>query len=319
MTTTGKYRHLDHCSTDAGHFVMLAIDHRTNLLEPLNKYAKSPLTDAEFVAFKQEVISALSLEISALLTDPAYGIGAGIASRAIRGPVGLLAPLEMTDYNLHPSQRAIDFIPNWSVEKIKRIGGDGVKLLLPYHPDADNAQDNRDTVERVAEECARYDIPFFLEPIAYSLNPNQALSNTELRQVVVDMAKVFSAMNVDVLKMQFPVDPVESDDESEWHSACDEVNHACRTPWAILSGGVDFTTFTRQARIACQSGASGVIVGRALWTEAVSLHGPERATFMTGVMPTRMRELAHICKTFGKPWFERTTAPDASPNWYETL
>src|SRR5258708_12192962 len=172
MTTTGKYRHLNHCSTDAGHFVMLAIDHRPNLLEALNKYAKAPLTDAEFVAFKQEVISALSLEISALLTDPAYGIGAGIASRAIRGPVGLLAPLEMTDYNLHPSQRAIDFIPNWSVEKIKRIGGDGVKLLLPFHPDPTNSREKRNTVERIAEQCAPHDHPFFFEPTSYSLNPN---------------------------------------------------------------------------------------------------------------------------------------------------
>src|SRR5258708_29022679 len=88
MTTTGKFRHLDHCSTEAGHFVMLAIDHRTNLLEQLNRHAKTPLTDTDMVVFKQEVICALSSEISALLTDPAYGIGPGIASRAIRGPVG---------------------------------------------------------------------------------------------------------------------------------------------------------------------------------------------------------------------------------------
>src|SRR5258708_9097630 len=98
MTTTGKFRHLNHCSTEAGHFVMLAIDHRANLREQLDKYAESPLTDIEFVAFKQEVICALSSESSALLTDPTYGIGPGIASRAIRGQVGLLAPLEVTDY-----------------------------------------------------------------------------------------------------------------------------------------------------------------------------------------------------------------------------
>ena len=38
---------------------MLAIDHRDNLLSELNRYALAPVSDADFAAFKQQVIRAL--------------------------------------------------------------------------------------------------------------------------------------------------------------------------------------------------------------------------------------------------------------------
>ncbi len=93
MTTMGKYRHLCQCSTAEGHFVVLAIDHRAVLLDKLNQYAPKPLSDQAFVAFKQLVAGALIPEVSALLTDPAYGFSAGITQRVISGQTGLLAPL----------------------------------------------------------------------------------------------------------------------------------------------------------------------------------------------------------------------------------
>src|SRR5688572_16482183 len=161
MTTPGKYRHLTQCSTDAGHFCVLAIDHRDNLLADLNKYAGTTLTDAEFIAFKQQVIGALAGGASALLADPVYGFGPGIADGYVGGQLGLLSPLEVTDYSLHPSRRQLTMIPNWSVAKIKRVGAQGVKLLVYYHPAAESAQTVCDEVNRVVEDCAREDIPLF--------------------------------------------------------------------------------------------------------------------------------------------------------------
>src|SRR5215813_7609578 len=119
MTTMGKFRHLSQCATDDGHFVILAIDHRGNRLADLNRYAKQPLSDAEFAAFKQEIIGSLCPEATGLLTDPGYGLGKGIVERTIPGRIGLLAPIEVTDYSLQLSNRSINFIPNWSVAKIK--------------------------------------------------------------------------------------------------------------------------------------------------------------------------------------------------------
>ncbi len=317
MTTMGKFRHLSQCATDAGHFVILAIDHRGNLLDDLNRHSDHPLSDDDFAAFKQEVIAALSSHASGLLTDPAYGLGRGIAERSIPGRIGLLSPIEITDYSLKLSQRTPRFIPNWSVAKIKQMGGSGVKLLLYYHPEAPDAAEKRAVVETVISDCRHYDIPFFLEPIPYSLNSDKQLDNTELKQVSVEIAQTFSVMGVDVLKLQFPVDVAQTQDETVWRDACAAVSAACTVPWALLSAGVDYPTFVRQARIACQSGASGVIAGRAIWGEAVTLQAESRTQFIQETAVSRMLELSKLCANSAQPWFQAVTKPDSSFTWYE--
>jgi tagatose-1,6-bisphosphate aldolase len=200
--------------------------------------------------------------------------------------------------------------------EIKQSGADGVKLLLPYHPDADNAEEKHEIVAQLVEQCERYQIPFFLEPIVYSLNPGQSVSNNDLREISVTMARRFCVMGVDVLKLQFPIDVKQEPDEKVWREACDEVNEACHIPWALLSGGVDFATFAKQARVACQAGASGVIVGRAVWADAVALQGTARADFVNTTMTERIRELATICEEYAEPWMKRVAMPDAAVDWY---
>jgi tagatose-1,6-bisphosphate aldolase len=311
MTTLGKYRHLAQCSTDAGHFCILAIDHRDNLRAKLDK--PMPISDAEFRAFKSQVMAHLLPESSAVLADPEFGFGPGIAGDVIGGGVGVLSPLEVTNYDVHPSQRQTDFIEGWSVAKIKRMGGSGVKLLLYYNPEADAAAAKRDLVSKIVEDCATHDIPFFLEPIAYALDPEISLSDAELRQIVVENAKVLSNLGIDVLKTEFPVNNM---DESEWAAALYDLNAACAVPWALLSAGVDFATFRKQAEFACNAGASGVMVGRAVWAEAVQLRGAARDSFLRVTGRERMAQLAAVCKLFGADWRVKVAAPVLGENWY---
>jgi tagatose 1,6-diphosphate aldolase len=310
MTSIGKYRHLSHCSTEAGHFVILAIDHRANLLEKLNETAGRSLNDSEFTAFKQLVLETLCPFASAVLTDPQFGINAGVTSRVIRGQMGLLSPVEVTNYDLHPSKRDVEFIPNWSVAQIKAIAGDGVKLLLPYHPKAANLSQKYEVVERLVEECRESDIPFFLEPIAYALDVDSHLSNAELLDISLEMATRFSAMGVDILKLAFPVDAKQSMDEQEWLDACQAVTKASSVPWALLSGGTSYEIFRKQSEIACRAGASGVIVGRAVWDGAVTSEGAERENFLKTTARERMEELALICQNHARAWFETIDAPN---------
>lgn len=315
MTTLGKFRHLSRVANAAGHFVVLAIDHRANLLTALNQHAAQPLSDADFSAFKQAVLN--TPDLTAVLTDPAYGIGAGIAGGALHGRVGLLAPIEVTNYDLSPDQRQVQFIPHWSVEKIKRVGGDGVKLLLSYHPDAPDADEKRALVRQIVDQCGKYDIPFFLEPIPFALTPAQALTTDELSQVTVHLTREFCAMGVDVLKLHFPANTEDTPDPARWKQACEAVNAVCSVPWALLSAGVPYAAFLQQAQIACEAGASGVIVGRAVWNEAVTLQGEDRAAFLRDVVPQRMAELTQLCATFAHPWQTRVSPPQATLDWYE--
>ncbi len=317
MTTMGKYRLLSHTSTASGYFSILAIDHRANLLERLNQTASSPLTDDDFSNFKKLLMEYVLPPASGILADPGSAIGKGIAHRLIQGHQGIIAPIEVTDYNLHPSKREMNWIPNWSIAKLKRIGGAGVKMLLPYHPKSDSAEYKRDIVEQVIEQCTEHDIPLYLEPIAHPLDAETTLSNAELLDVVLEMATTFSEMGVDVLKMQFPVDAKQSNDESEWLAACEQLTEACTVPWALLSAGVTYDTFEHQAEIACHAGASGVIVGRAVWAEAVDLQGDERVEFLQTTAKQRMESLAQICADHAQPWYDKVTPPENHATWYE--
>ena len=315
MSSLGKYRHLGRVANADGRFVVLAIDHRGNLLTDLQQHSPQPVDEQGLMDFKQQVMASLGPLASGVLVDPAYGIAQGIFSGSISARMGLLAPLEVTDYDLHPSQQQPTPIPGWSVEKIKRSGGDGAKLLLYYHPDAPDAAAKRRFVESVVAECARCDLPLFLEPLAYSPDPALPLSSAEHLRINLDMARTFSAMGVDVLKMAFPGFTKQDRNEANWESACAQLDAACSVPWTLLSAGVDFDTFVVQARIACAAGASGVIVGRALWAEAVQRPGASRQHFLDGLARERFAQLAEACQT-ARPWMARSAAPPAAPDWY---
>jgi tagatose-1,6-bisphosphate aldolase len=312
MTTLGKVRALSACSTAEGHLNILAIDHRGNLWDALAKHG--PVDDAAFTAFKRDVIDLLAPYASALLTDPIYGIAPGTVEGWLPAQIGLLAPLEVTDYSLHPGQRAYQPIPDWSVGKIKRIGADGVKLLLFFHPQAQTAAVQQAIAASVVADCARLDIPLFLEPIVYAPDPAKPLTAAGYRDAVLEAAVVFSSLGIDVLKTQFPVDASQVTDEREWRSALRDLDAVCTVPWALLSAGVSYDVFRRQAALACDAGASGMIVGRAVWNEAVDAPSPAaRRDLLRGLCVPRMHELAAICRG-GRPWRERVTLSH-DPGW----
>lgn len=304
----GKYRHLSRCTNAAGQFVIMAIDHRANLREAIEKHG-GPIHDLAFRDFKLQVIEAAAPQVTAVLADPGFGLGAIVAGRKFTG--GLLSPLEVTDYGVHPSQRELQWIPNWSVDKVKRMGGDGIKLLLPFHPQLASAEAKKSLVEQVVKECDKHDIPLYLEPIACAPTPDEKLAPQDQREITVEMAQLFCAQGADVLKLQIPAE------ESQWEPTCRELGKVCSAPWALLSGGVDFETYCRQAERACFHGASGVIVGRAVWSEACSLQGAERAAFLEGVVPLRLQRLSDICAG-AAPFWSNYREPDPALDWYES-
>jgi tagatose 1,6-diphosphate aldolase len=305
--------HLNQCSGPTGTFGILAIDHRGNLVEEMTKArGKAPGFD-DVVAFKRSAIHHLADVSSAVLTDPDYGFPA-LVECDVPSSCGLIAPLEVTNYGVHPSRRKMRFIKSWSVAQAKKAGCSGVKLLLYYHPEAKNTRRRTRLVERVAEECRRHAIPFFLETIAYSLDPDASLSGNERQQVVIETARHFSRRGPDVLKLEFPLDP--KSDERRWPETLKALDEACAVPWTLLSGGVSFEAFLKQATAACRAGASGVMVGRAVWGEAVKLRGDALETFMQTTARERMQALSGVCHLYGRPWHDRIPRPVLKERWY---
>jgi tagatose 1,6-diphosphate aldolase len=316
-TSIGRRRGIARCSNGQGVFVILALDHRNNLRQALNPENPEAVGDRELVEFKQQVISALASASSSVLLDPEFGASQVIAQNILPGSTGLLVALEETGYTGDPTARASQILPGWSVGKTKRTGADGVKLLVYYHPDSEMAREQEDLVSSVAEACTGFDIPLFLEPLSYSLDPERkSLPSSEKRRVVVETARRLTPLGADILKAEFPLHVKEEADEKVWAEACSELTQASEVPWALLSSGVDFETFLRQVNVACESGASGVIAGRAIWQEAVGLEPAAMQTFLSTVAIERLQALTAICNQKAVPWTQYYPAEPVPDGWY---
>jgi tagatose 1,6-diphosphate aldolase len=293
----GKLRGLQQISSQRGTFTCLALDHRQNL----RKANPAFVDDAELSRFKLDVTSALASRATAVLLDPEVSAAQAIAEHAIPNDVGLVVAVESTGYTGDATARHAQIIPGWNVEKAKRMGASAIKLLVYYHPDSPTARETEDFTAQVAEDCRKHDLTLMLEPLSYSLDENKKLSSEEKRYVVVETARRLTPLGADILKAEFPLDVTEMD-ESKWLDACKEISSASIAPWILLSAAVDYETFVRQVTVACNAGASGIAVGRAVWKEAVTMEREERQVFLRNVAAERLIRLTFLCAALAKPF-----------------
>jgi tagatose 1,6-diphosphate aldolase len=313
----GKYRGLAQTSTVRSTFAILAMDHRNNLRNAMNPENPKQVNDLDIVNFKSEVVTLLSSVTSSVLLDPEFGAAQCIASGSMPGNIGLICALEKTGYCGDTIARHSKLLPGWSVEKARRLGASAIKLLVYYHPKSETANEIETLVQQVAEECKQEDIVLFLEPLSYSLIKGEKLCASERRVVVIETASRLSSLGADILKAEFPSDIKSIQSEKFWQEACVELTQASVIPWVLLSASVDFETYFNQAQIACDAGASGVAVGRAVWKEAIFNTGQDRTTFLESTAKPRMSRLTELCNTNAVPWKEYFCPPeDLGENWY---
>jgi len=314
----GKLRGLQQCSTKSGKLAILAVDHRNNLRNALNPGSPDQVTDDDMIMFKKEVVSRVGSSATAVLLDPEVGAMQCIASGALPGTHGLVLAVEATGYTGDPTARQSRILEGWTIAKARSIGASAVKLLVYYHPDSLSAPKIKDFVSNVAEECIRQDILLFVEPLSYSLDPGKKKpSSKELRRIVIETARTLTLPGVDALKVEFPLSIQEDPNENNWVNACEELSAACPIPWILLSAAVDFEVFLRQVVVACQSGASGVAVGRAVWKEASQFTGHQRNDFLSSLASSRMTRTTALCEAMARPWTDFYQTPIPNGHYYQ--
>jgi tagatose 1,6-diphosphate aldolase len=312
--TPGKWRGLKQTSTSQSIFAILAFDQRGNYVKMLPE--GTPYKTA--VQIKTEVVTALSPHTSAVLLDPIYGLQPALH---MAGSSGLLMALEKSGYSGDSTYRRLDFIDGWTVDKIKRMGASAAKLLVYYHPDSGPLADELDDIMRgIAADCRRADLPFFVEPLSYSLDPSISKSSAAFAAtrpaVVRETARRLSGLGVDVLKLEFPVDAAFDTDQTAWRSACEAISEVCAVPWVLLSAGVDFDTFEAQVATACQAGASGFLAGRAIWKEGISMDTAGRMAFLKETAVERVQRLTEIAARSARPWSAFFAPPTGEQSWF---
>jgi tagatose 1,6-diphosphate aldolase len=324
--SVGKLRGLQQLADAKGMMTMCAIDHRGSLKQALGQENPAALSYQDVVDFKLDLCQAVAPFASAILLDPEYGAGQVIAVGLLPGSKGLLVSMEKSGYAGNPKARITELLPGWSVRKAKKMGASAIKLLIYFRPDLkDVASKQLDLVARLADQCIEEDIPLLVEPVSYSIEEDGASSQkfAEIKPgLVVETARQITALPIDVLKAEFPTDIKVEKDEGKLLGLCRQLNDASRLPWVLLSAGVDFDSFKRQVEIACEAGASGFLAGRALWQEGAQIRSrQERMNFFRNTAALRLKKLAEIADSYGKPWYYKLGAKDGkfatmTEGWY---
>lgn len=307
----GKYRALQRASSASSHFEILAIDHQDALRRALNPDSPMSVTAEELVSIKAQVVSSAWDQVSGVLLDPLYG-AAQLIAHGLPKELGLLAELEKADYNMEPLPLAVEIRPGWSVDKIKRMGADGVKLFYYYDPDNAELSATQDaTLSAAVADCQRYDIPLYAEPIMITEDAAQRPDK------LIRAAQRAEALGADVLKLEFPVDVAYDPDPQHWQSACEALTQSISVPWVLLSAGVRFDVFAQQLEVACAAGASGFIVGRAVWDDACTFRDDaQRMEWLRSVGRERIARLSAVVQASAQPWTACYTPEPITPGWF---
>jgi len=319
----GKTRGLRRMANEAGCFTTVALDQRPPIAQMLAARLGIPASQvgfADMLAAKRVLVEVLGPHASAMLLDPNFALPASLAFLPAR--TGLMVTLEDHRFKDTPGGRLSHSIPDWSVEKIKRAGGDGVKVLAWYRPDAapEVRAHQQAYVRSVGEACRIHDIAFVLELLDYPLQgapaaASDAQAHAALAQRVIDTLREFAKpeYGVDLFKLESPLPgaSLPEPDGSPAHLAArrwfDEMGAICKSagaPWVMLSAGVTPEQFLRVMRHAYAAGANGFLAGRAIWAGALQQY-PDlaacREVLRTSGLQT-LRSLTDLTRQAGHPW-----------------
>jgi tagatose 1,6-diphosphate aldolase len=316
MKTIGKTRGLARLADTDGNFRMVALDQRPPMFDAIaqaKKITRDQVTYADVAAAKRLLVEALAPHCSSMLFDPNFAVPAAIDLLPAR--CGLIMTLEEHRVEEAPGGRKSRVIDNWSVAKIRAMGGDAVKVLAWYRPDADaavNAHQQR-FVREIGEECERNDIPYVLELLVYPFlgSANHTADYVEspgkLPSLVIESVHEFAKpeYGVDLLKLESPLaaNGLSPRDGSAAARAAqrefDAVGDICTEhgiPWVLLSGGAAHDKFERVLEYAYAAGAGGFLAGRTIWLDAVRKHFPDLAAVSAALKKESVTVLNSLSK-----------------------
>jgi tagatose 1,6-diphosphate aldolase len=310
----GKLRGLQRISNPNGTLTMLALDQNSSMIEMAHKALKAKGLDREptyeeVVEAKLDMMRQMAPAASGVLIDAYYGAWPAIASGACPPDKGMLVRVEKSGSPKNKVGAPMGEIePGWSVEKIKLMGADAVKLLAPFEPgEPISAEHQFELITHVYEQCKKFDILLLLEPVAFPYGNEKKTDPAYIArkaETVIESARQISRF-CDVYKAEFPGTlGVESDDQliDNIHA----LSEASERPWVLLSAGVDYPDYYKQVKLAMECGCSGVLGGRAFWKEYFLQDGAEaRTRFAATTGLKRVADVGEVVVANGTPWFAK--------------
>jgi tagatose 1,6-diphosphate aldolase len=312
--TPGKLRGLQRISNPNGTLTMVALDQNSSMIEMATKALKAKGHDREptyeeITEAKLDLAQHLAPASSGVLIDAYYGAWSSIAAGAIGPQTGLLVRVEMSGSPKNKVGAPLGLIePGWSVEKIKLLGADAVKLLAQFEPtEPHSAEHQFQLIEHVYAQCQKHDILLLLETVAFPFGGEKKTDASFLNrkaETVIESARQLSRF-CDIYKAEFP-GTMGHESDAQLRDNLHALNAASERPWVLLSAGVDYPDYFKQVQMAMGVGASGVLGGRAFWKEYFLQESPEaRSQFAATTASKRVSDVSALVREQGTPWYAR--------------
>lgn len=290
MTTAERRGFQQICDAD-GDILAIACDQRGGMRELLSPdpAGREAIGNDVLGETKADIVRHLANHASAVLLDPVCAVPAVVDDGVLARDVGLIIGLDASGFDLDDQGHRLSRLSQGvTARRVRELGGTAGKIMVYLRPDrgaaanAHNIAILRDCVADFAGE----DLLLVVEFLTYAL-PGE--SKTDLAAMTPDIVLQGTRLSLDLgaklLKLPYPGSK----------EACSAVTTlAAGVPWALLSAGVDHATFLAQVEAAMAAGAAGVIAGRALWKDCISLDRSVSADRLSRVARARLTEIKAV-------------------------
>jgi tagatose-1,6-bisphosphate aldolase len=294
--TTAEYRGYQQICGRDGAMMVIAADQRGGMRQIMasSREAEAAITNAMLGETKADITRYLASQASCILLDPVCAVPDVVDRGVLARDTALLIGLDASGFDLTPEgYRLSKLVPGVDARRVRSLGGTGGKIMVYLRadrPDANAA--NIDILRRCIADFTAEDLLLVVEFLTYEL-PGESREAYKARfpALIEDGTRICLELGSKVLKLPYPGTA----------GSCAAISAMCGpVPWAVLSAGVDHDTFLGQVETAVTHGASGVIAGRALWKDCISLDRAVTRERLTTVAVPRLRQIQEVvarCRT----------------------
>ncbi len=271
----------------SGGLAMLAVDQREALRNMMQQALGKSFVDDETVReFKVNAAKILSPYASAVLVDKQFCLDAIVEQKAIAPTSNLIVS---GDLFIPGNGIPVDDVKNdpaIDAKEVAAMGAKALKLLVLWRSDEDKEQ-RLALVDEFVKKCKSAGLVSIIEPV---VRPPRRHAEFNKEQCILEAAKELGDTEADIYKSEMPLGGKGS--YQELVNATAKLNDLIKMPWVILSSGVAPDLFPRAVRAAMQSGASGFLAGRAVWSSVIGM--PDQEMMLKDLSIPRLQVLGNI-------------------------
>lgn len=253
---------------------VLALDHRDSLRVILDPENPEQVPKSLLREIKTDLVRGSRDLVDGFMLDPEIGMEPSIIEEAKEKLV--ISSLEAQGYLLDPREKHTTLLEGWSADLALKAGASAVKLLALWDGKPNYMQGR--IISRAVINARQADLPLVLEPLPRS----QQLPE----DWVLDWVRTYHDWGAALLKLPYPGSA----------ENCAEISALSSVPWVLLSAGVSFPEFADQLSTAHQTGATGYIAGRALWSECLEPDPGTRQEMIQQHLRPRLTKLKETYK-----------------------